>query len=59
MENIDVNLLDLSEPVLMKTLLFCSNSFDINANTNVLNATIKCSEEPLFEVKRFSNNVIN
>ena len=38
-ENIDDNLLDLS--VLIKTLLFGSNSFDTSANTNVLNATIK------------------
>ena len=40
-ENIDNNLLDLCEPVLIKTLLFGSNSFDTNANTNVLNATIE------------------
>ena len=39
--NIDNNLLDLCEPVLIRTLLFGSNSFDTNANTNVLNATIK------------------
>ena len=51
-ENIDNNLLDLFEPVLIKTLLFDSNSS--NANTNVLNATIeyflstKIFEEPLF-----------
>ena len=38
-ENVNSNLLDLSEPVLIKTLLFGSNSFDTNANTNVLNAT--------------------
>ena len=54
-ENIDNNLLDLCEPVLIKTLLFDSNSFDTNANTNVLNATIKYVlstkrfEEPLFQ----------
>ena len=54
-ENIDNNLLDLCEPVSIKTLLFGSNSFDTNANTNVLNATIeyvlfttKTFEEPLF-----------
>ena len=53
-ENIDNNLLDLCEPVLIKTLLFGSNSFDTNANANVLNATIeyvlstKSFEEPLF-----------
>ena len=39
----------------VKTLLFGSNSFDSNANTNVLNATIeyvlsaKRCEEPLFQ----------
>ena len=54
-ENIDNNLLDLSEPVLIKTLLFGSNSFDANANTNVFNATIEYVistekfEEPLFQ----------
>ena len=54
-ENIDNNLLDLCEPVLIKTLLFGCNSFDSNANTNVLNATIeyvlstKRFEEPLFQ----------
>ena len=53
--NIENNLLDLREPVLIKTLLFGSNSFDTNANTNVLNATIeyvlstKRFEEPLFQ----------
>ena len=57
-ENIDNNLLDLSEPVLIKTLLFGSNSFDTNANTNFLNATIdyvlsmKRFEEPLFQWKQ-------
>ena len=55
-ENIDNNLLDLFEPVLIKTLLFDSNSS--NANTNVLNATIeyflstKRFEEPLFQWKQ-------
>ena len=53
--NIDNNLLDLCEPVLIRTLLFGSNSFDTNANTNVLNATIeyilstKRFDEPLFQ----------
>ena len=52
---IENNLLDLFEPVLIKTLLFGSNSFDTNANTNVLNATIehvlstKIFQEPLFQ----------
>ena len=53
-ENIDNNLLDVCEPVLIKTFRFGSNLFDSNANTNVLNATIeyvlstKRFEEPLF-----------
>ena len=38
--NTDNNLLDLCEPVLIRTLHFGSNSFDTDANTNVLNATI-------------------
>ena len=41
MENINSNLLNLSEPVLMKSFLFGSNSFDTNVNTNILNATIE------------------
>ena len=54
-ENIDNNLLDLCEPVLIKTLLFGSNLFDADANTNVLNAAIECIlstkrlDEPLFQ----------
>ena len=48
-ENIGNNLLDLCEPVLIKTLLFGSNSFDTNANTNVLNATV----EYVLSTKRF------
>ena len=53
--NIDNNLLDLCEPVLIATLLFGSNSFDTDANTNVLNATneyilsTKRFDEPLFQ----------
>ena len=42
-ENIDNNLLDLCEPVLIRTLLFGSNSFDANAYINVVNATIEIS----------------
>ena len=55
LSTIDNNLLDLSEPVLIKTLLFGSNSFDTEANTNILNATIeyilstKRFQEPLFQ----------
>ena len=54
-ENIDNNLLSLCEPVLLRALLFGSNSFDTDANTNVLNATIeyilstKRFDEPLFQ----------
>ena len=53
--NIDNNLLDLCEPVLIRTLLFGCNSFDTDANTNVLNATIeylpstKRFDEPFFQ----------
>ena len=55
MENIDNNFLDLCETILIKTLLFGSNSFNANANTNVLLATIEYVlfterfEEPLFQ----------
>ena len=55
MKNIDNNLLHLCEPALIRTLLFGSNSFDTNANTNALNATIKHIistkrfDEPLFQ----------
>ena len=54
-ENIDSNFLYLCEPVLIKTLLFGSNSLDTNANTIVLNAATeyvlptKPFEEPLFQ----------
>ena len=53
-ENTDNSLLDLCEPVLIRTLLFGSNSFDADANTNVHSATIeyilstKRFDEPLF-----------
>ena len=52
-ENIDNNLLDHCEPVLIRTLLFGSNSFDIHANTNVLNATI----EYTLSTKRFDESL--
>ena len=48
-ENSVNNLPDLCEPVLIKTLLFGSNSCDTDANTNVLNATI----ENIIYTKRF------
>ena len=53
--NSENNLLDLCEPVLIKALPFGINSFDTNANTNVLNATIeyvlstKRFQEPFFQ----------
>ena len=40
-ENIDNNVLNFSEPVSIKTLLFGSNSDDSNANINVLSSTIE------------------
>ena len=54
-KNIHNNLLRLCEPVLIRTLLFGNNSFDTNASTNVLNASIeyilstKRFDEPLFQ----------
>ena len=56
--NIDNNLLDLCEPVLIRTLLFGINSFDTDANANVVNVTIeyifstKRFDEPLFQWKQ-------
>ena len=52
-KNIDNNLLHFCEPVLIRTLLFGSNSFDANANINVLNATTEC----IISTKRFDNRV--
>ena len=49
LSTIDNNLLDLCEPVLIRTLLFGSNSFNTDANTNVLNATV----EYILSTKRF------
>ena len=57
-KNIHNNLLRLCEPVLIRTLLFGNNSFDTNASTNVLNASIeyilstKRFDEPLFQWKQ-------
>ena len=65
-KNIDNNRLDLSEPILIKTLLFGSDSFYANANTNVsmqlLNIfhLLKDLKKRFFnEVKNFSNKVMN
>ena len=52
------SLLDLCEIVLIRTLLFGINSFDADANANVVNATIeyilstKRFDEPLFQCKK-------
>ena len=57
-ENTDNNFLDLCEPALIRTLLFGSNSFNTDVNTNILNATIesilstKRFDEPLFQWKQ-------
>ena len=40
LKNIDKNILDLTKPILTTTLIFGSNPFDINTNTNVLHATM-------------------
>ena len=53
-ENIDNNLLGLCKPVLLKTPLFGSNSFDKNANkcsqcNYWICSTTKRFEEPLFQ----------
>ena len=40
MKNIDDNLLDMTKPILTTTVIFGSNSFDINTNTIVLNSTM-------------------
>ena len=39
-KNIDNNLQDLIEPILIKTVLLASKSFDTNTNTDVLNLTL-------------------
>ena len=40
LKNINNNLLDLTKPILTTALLFGSNSFDKNANANILNETM-------------------
>ena len=39
LSNIDNKLLDLTKQILTKSVLFGSNSFEINTNANILNAT--------------------
>ena len=65
-ENIDNNVLNFSEPVSIKTLLFGSNSDDSNANINVLNASVeyvlstKSLKNRFFnENKKYLNKVMN
>ena len=63
-KNIDNNLLHLCEPVLIRTLLFGSNSFDTNANTNILNASVeyivssKRFDERFFDESRKCSNKV-
>ena len=52
-EDNDNNLLDLYEPVLIRNLLFSSDSFDTDDNTNVLNSTIQY----ILSTKRFDDSV--
>ena len=40
LKNINNNLLDLTKPILTTVVLFGSNSFDKNANANILNETM-------------------
>ena len=54
-KNIVNNLLHLCEPLLIRTLLFDSNSFDTNANTNVLSVTIDLIFLLKHLMKRFFN----
>ena len=54
-KNIDNNLLHFCEPVLIRTLLFGSNSFDTNANTNVLDAATDLMNRFFNESRKFSN----
>ena len=65
-ENTDNSLLDLCEPVLIRTLLFGSNSFDADANKNVHSATIEYifllrdfTNRFFYENRKFSNKVMN
>ena len=55
LKNIDNKLLDLTKQVLTKTLLFGSNSFDINTNTNILNVTVNL----VYLLKDLTNRFFN
>ena len=52
-KNIDCRLLDLTDTVLIKTLLFGNCSVDAHTNTQILNATI----EYILTTKRFVESV--
>ena len=55
LKSIDNNLLDLTKPILTTTLLFGSNSFDINTNTNILNVTMNL----VYLLKDLTNHFFN
>ena len=54
LRNIDNNHLDFTEPI-FKTLLFGSNYFDVNTDTNISNATI----EYVLSAKDLTNRIFN
>ena len=55
LKNTDNKLLDLTKQILTKTLLFASNCFDINTNTNILNATVNLA----YLLKDLTNHFFN
>ena len=55
MKNIDCRLLDVTETVSIKTLLFGYCSVDAHTNTQILNATI----EYLLTTKRFDESLFH
>ena len=50
-KDIDNNFLDLTDPFLIKALLFGGNCFDTNANTKVVDETVEC----VLSTKRFGS----
>ena len=55
LKNIDNKHLDLTKQVLTKTLLFGSNSFNINTNANILNVTVNL----VYLLKELTNRFFN
>ena len=55
LENINNSLLKLTKLILTTTLFFGSNSFDINTNTNILNATMNL----VYLLKDLTNHFFN